>query len=111
MTLWLLIERMLMDHESCLQGKWVKFSVKGRGRAAVRERRAEGRSVANYLALPVEEYSLLDPSWIKREPGSDTFCLSAPLRGITGLASLSTFLQSCNPHMLFLLSNVQSCWV
>ncbi|KAK9908361.1 hypothetical protein WJX75_006741 [Coccomyxa subellipsoidea] len=66
-------------------GKWVKFTVKGSGKAAVRERRAAGRSVANYLALPVEEYSLLDPSWIKREPGSDIFCLSAPLRGITGV--------------------------
>lgn len=62
----------------------MKFTVKGSGKAAVRERRAAGRSVANYLALPVEEYSLLDPSWIKREPGSDIFCLSAPLRGITG---------------------------
>jgi len=62
----------------------VKFTVKGRGKAAVRERRTAGRTVADFLALPVEDYSLLDPTWIKRDPGSNTFCLSAPLRGITG---------------------------
>ncbi|CAL8469209.1 g8750 [Coccomyxa elongata] len=67
------------------QGKWVKFTVKGKGKAAVSERCAAGRSVAKYLALPIDEYSLLNPTWIEREPGSDTFCLSAPLRGITGV--------------------------
>lgn len=71
------------------QGKWVKFTVKGKGAAAVGERCAAGRSVPNYLALPIDEYSLLDPTWIEREPGSDTFCLSAPLRGITGPNSLA----------------------
>ena len=49
-----------------MQGKWTKISAKGKGQTAVQEVREPEKSLAQYLALPVEEYSLLDPSWITR---------------------------------------------
>lgn len=49
-----------------LQGKWTKISAKARGHTAVQETQRQDKGLAQYLALPVEEYSLLDPSWITR---------------------------------------------
>jgi hypothetical protein len=47
-----------------------------------------GRSLADYLALPLDQYSLLDPKWISRpDPDGqpDTFLLRVPLAGIPHL--------------------------
>jgi len=48
------------------RGKWVRIRARGSGRAAAAEGGAPGRSLAAYLALPVDEYSLLDPEWVER---------------------------------------------
>ena len=45
-----------------------------------------GRSLKDYLALPLDSYSLLDPQWISRdtdEPG--LFHLAVPLQDLIGL--------------------------
>jgi len=49
-----------------MQGKWTKIAAKARGQTAVQESRRPEKALYKYLALPVEEYSLLDPSWITR---------------------------------------------
>ena len=49
-----------------MKGKWTKISAKAKGQTSVQEVKKPGKSIAQYLALPVEEYSLLDPSWITR---------------------------------------------
>ncbi|KAL4457371.1 hypothetical protein ABPG75_012236 [Micractinium tetrahymenae] len=43
-----------------------------------------GRQLADYLALPVEEYSLLDPKWISREEGG-MFRFSLPLQDLVNV--------------------------
>lgn len=48
------------------RGKWVTIKARGAGRAAAAQSDAPGRSLSAYLALPVEEYSLLDPDWVER---------------------------------------------
>jgi hypothetical protein len=48
------------------QPKWFSCSSKATAAANVDSRREEGRTLQDYLALPVEQYSLLDPEWIQR---------------------------------------------
>ena len=57
-----------LRHHGCesIQAKWTKISAKARGQTHVKELDRADKSLADYLALPVEEYSLLDPSWITR---------------------------------------------
>ncbi|GLI61300.1 hypothetical protein VaNZ11_003654, partial [Volvox africanus] len=44
------------------------------------------RSLAAYLALPLDQYSLLDPGWISRSPAApDVFVLRIPLFDLVGL--------------------------
>ncbi|GAB4823478.1 hypothetical protein N2152v2_010524 [Parachlorella kessleri] len=43
-----------------------------------------GRSLQDYLAVPPEEYSLLDPKWIGRQEGG-TFKLTIPLWDLLGV--------------------------
>ena len=42
------------------------IKARGAGRAAAAQSDVPGRSLLTYLALPVEEYSLLDPDWVER---------------------------------------------
>jgi len=45
-----------------------------------------GRSLRDYLALPLDAYSLLDPRWISRDPDeTGMFHLSVPLAELVGL--------------------------
>lgn len=64
--------KQLANDSDKVEGKWVAFRAKamateaavpGDGTTAV----APGRSLEDYLALPLEEYSLLDPKLIARE--------------------------------------------
>ena len=55
------------------RGKWVSIKARGAGRAAAVQSDLPERSLAAYLALPVEEYSLLDPDWVER-CGRSTAC-------------------------------------
>ena len=48
------------------QSKWVSCSSKVTAAADVDGSCEESQSLQNYLALPVEQYSLLDPDWIQR---------------------------------------------
>ncbi|PRW58005.1 kinase [Chlorella sorokiniana] len=45
---------------------------------------SSGRQLRDYLALPIEQYSLLDPKWISREEGS-LFRFSVPLQDLVGV--------------------------
>ena len=44
----------------------MSIKARGAGRAAAVQSDVPGRSLLAYLALPVEEYSLLDPDWVER---------------------------------------------
>lgn len=45
-----------------------------------------GRSLRDYLALPLDSYSLLDPKWISRDPDqAGLFHLTVPLAELVGL--------------------------
>ncbi|KXZ53224.1 hypothetical protein GPECTOR_7g1117 [Gonium pectorale] len=47
---------------------------------------AESRGLSAYLSLPLDQYSLLDPGWIAKCPGSpDMFVLRIPLFDLVGL--------------------------
>ena len=44
------------------------------------------RGLSAYLALPLDQYSLLDPGWISRSPAApDVFVLRIPLFDLVGL--------------------------
>lgn len=46
-----------------------------------------GRGLPSYLALPLDQYSLLDPTWISRDASQgDRFLLRVPLQDAVGLA-------------------------
>jgi hypothetical protein len=71
------------------RGKWVRIRARGSGRAAAAEGGAPGRSLAAYLALPVDEYSLLDPEWVDRcAPGARKQHARTP-RQLSGRRSLA----------------------
>ena len=57
--------------------KWVSITAKGRGKAPVRQSSVPARTLTAYLALPVEQYSLLDPTWIERY-GISVGCTAMP---------------------------------
>lgn len=47
---------------------------------------AQGRGLAAYLSLPLDQYSLLDPTWVTRDAGgADRFLLRVPLYDVVGL--------------------------
>lgn len=48
----------------------MRIVAKGKGKAGVIQSRKAARSLSAYLALPVEQYSLLDPTWIERCPAA-----------------------------------------
>ena len=59
-----------LDTQTCWgtsQGKWVKVTAKGKGKVSVQQHTLDSKGLAAYLALPVEQYSLLDPTWIERQ--------------------------------------------
>jgi len=72
-------------------GKLVKFGAKNANHKLVKEPApgctARGRGLSDYLALPLDQYSLLDPKWITRpDPAAqDVFLLKVPLRDVMGL--------------------------
>ncbi|KAK9845919.1 hypothetical protein WJX81_005977 [Elliptochloris bilobata] len=68
------------------RGKWVTIKARGTGRAAAAQSDVPGRALAAYLALPVEEYSLLDPDWVERSAADpSTFRVTIPLRELSGV--------------------------
>lgn len=48
------------------QAKWVSCTSGSSVKVQVPTNPALGRGLQDYLALPVEEYSILDPEWIQR---------------------------------------------
>ena len=46
---------------------------------------SQQRRLRSYLALPIESYSLLNPSWISRTPSPGHFKLRIPLHAIVGI--------------------------
>lgn len=48
------------------QPKWVAFTGAGSAKVDAPGSGAPGRALANYLALPVSQYSLLDPKFVER---------------------------------------------
>eukprot|EP00884_Botryococcus_braunii_P015872 jgi/Botrbrau1/2969/Bobra.0026s0036.1 len=59
---------------------WISFGGKGSCSTTLDVQKSLGRSVREYLALPVSEYSLLDPKCISRDPSDDKlFCINLPL--------------------------------
>lgn len=61
-----------------LQGKWVKLAAQGKGKVSVQQHSLESKGLAAYLALPMEQYSLLEPTWIERQLHACT-CIAGQL--------------------------------
>mmetsp|Transcript_39395 Transcript_39395/g.111636 ORF Transcript_39395/g.111636 Transcript_39395/m.111636 type:complete len:379 (-) Transcript_39395:140-1276(-) len=69
--------------------RWTKIAAKGGARQLIVEPISSFSGISDYLALPIEEYSLLDPTWIEREEGEeDLFHFTIPLPGMGGSLSL-----------------------
>ena len=65
------------------KSKWVSFSTKCRTSRDVGQCLTSSRRLDQYLCLPAEEYSLLDPAWVQRTDGH-TFRFSVPLGAVLG---------------------------
>ena len=67
--------------------KLVSWSGSARGeRGIALTEHLQGRSLPLYVALPLDQYSLLDPTWISRDPNQpDLFLLRIPLEPIIGV--------------------------
>lgn len=70
--------------------RWVTFGSAYSARVAIEEDSLQGAGPArqrlrDYLALPADQYSLLDPDWISRE-ASGGFLVSVPLQDLVGIA-------------------------
>lgn len=63
------------------KSKWVSFRAKCRSTRDVAQSVRSARRLDEYLCLPAEEYSLLDPSWVTRTDGN-TFRFSVPLGAV-----------------------------
>jgi len=63
------------------KSKWVSFRAKCRSTRDVAQSLRSARRLDDYLCLPAEEYSLLDPSWVARTDGN-TFRFSVPLGAV-----------------------------
>ena len=85
------------DDASRRRAKWVEFKATARAQRAPAPRATAatlpGRSLPAYLALPVADYSLLDPAWVTRVEGgddnadvSDAFIVALPLSDAVGVA-------------------------
>ncbi|KAL6764905.1 hypothetical protein V8C86DRAFT_2465486 [Haematococcus lacustris] len=91
------ISRLLQDQERKLKqrpgslqpqsSKLVKFSAKAAAERVIKEPEpgclARGRGVDSYIALPLDQYALLDPRWISRpdmQAAPDVFLLKVPLQ-------------------------------
>lgn len=67
--------------------KAVSFKAGSNSDRLVKAPHLPNRALADYLALPLDSYSLLDPRWISRDPQDpDLFHLMVPLQDLTGLA-------------------------
>ncbi|EFJ42560.1 hypothetical protein VOLCADRAFT_107195 [Volvox carteri f. nagariensis] len=70
-------------------GKPITFKASASTEKLVKEPRGPSfppRSLSAYLALPLDQYSLLDPGWISRSPSApDVFVLRVPLFDLVGL--------------------------
>ena len=73
--------------------RWVQFGAASSARLSPQDisprdrgytREAIGILLEQYLALPVDHYSLLDPQWVRRE-GEDSFRVSIPLKDMLGV--------------------------
>lgn len=49
-----------------LQAKWVAITGQASARAPAEDGGLTDRRLSDYLALPVSDYSLLDPEWVER---------------------------------------------
>ena len=88
------------DENTHRRAKWVEFKATARARAPAPKATAAplpGRSLPAYLALPVADYSLLDPAWVTRVEGgddnadvSDAFIVALPLSDAVGVALAPT---------------------
>jgi len=70
------------------KGKLVSFKASSSAEKLVKHPSSPlpGRTLREYLALPLDQYSLLDPRWITRCPdAADLFTLKVPLQDIIGL--------------------------
>ena len=71
--------------------RWVQFGAFFNARLAVDQPgaaagavSAASRRLADYLALPLDQYALLDPRWISRDPGGG-FRFSVPLQDLVSV--------------------------
>eukprot|EP00798_Chlamydomonas_sp_ICE-L_P025376 gene25376-11037_t len=69
--------------------KQVKFQAGAKGEKLIKEALQEGRpdfALKDYLMLPLDQYSLLDPKWITRDPAMpELFKLMVPLDELVGV--------------------------
>jgi hypothetical protein len=63
------------------KSKWVSFHTKCRSTRDVAQCLTSSKRLDQYLCLPAEEYSLLDPAWVQRTD-SHTFRFSVPLGAV-----------------------------
>ncbi|GFR48102.1 hypothetical protein Agub_g9789 [Astrephomene gubernaculifera] len=70
-------------------GRPITFKASAKAEKLVKEPPGAGptmRGLSAYLALPLDQYSLLDPGWISRSPAApDEFVLRVPLFELVGL--------------------------
>lgn len=63
------------------KSKWVSFHAKSRSTRDVAQCLTSSKRLDQYLCLPAEDYSLLDPTWVQRTDGH-TFRFSVPLGAV-----------------------------
>jgi hypothetical protein len=51
---------------SYVQAKWIAVTGQASAKAPAEDGGLPDRRLSDYLALPVSEYSLLDPKWVER---------------------------------------------
>lgn len=67
------------------KAKWIAITGQGSSKAPAEDGGLPDRRLSDYLALPVSQYSLLDPEWVERESDT-TFCVTVPMDELTGLS-------------------------
>lgn len=67
------------------KAKWIAVTGQASAKAPAEDGGLPDRRLSDYLALPVSEYSLLDPKWVEREAGN-AFSVTIPMDDIMGLS-------------------------